>query len=180
MKHWLLGSRIRRAFRHLVTAGCLGLVVLISAPVAGAQAAGDPPKVVDPWVRAAPPVVQIHAGYLVIRNPSNHAINLVGVSSPQYKRAEIHLSKVVDGVATMTKQGQVTIPAKGEVAMRPGGFHIMLMHPKAPLKMGDVVDIVLRFSDGSTVAFTAPVKRDGKSKQMPHHGHDKPDQHKMN
>ena len=118
---------------------CLGLIGLVGVPAV--QAAAETPSVRDPWVREAPPVVKTHAGYLVISNPSDRPIHLVGVSSPQYQMAELHLSKVEGGVATMIKQGQITIPAKGELAMKPGGFHIMLMHPKAPLKAGDIVDV---------------------------------------
>lgn len=169
-----------QVFHRTVACGCLclGLLGLIGVPAV--QAASETPRVKDPWVRAAPPVVKSHAGYLVIGNPSDRPINLVGVSSPQYKMAELHLSKVEGGVATMVKQGQITIPAKGELAMKPGGFHIMLMHPKAPLKAGDAVDVVLHFADGSSVAFTAPVRKHGASGKTPSHRHDAPHHPKTN
>ena len=157
---------------------CLGLIGLVGVPAV--QAAAETPSVRDPWVREAPPVVKTHAGYLVISNPSDRPIHLVGVSSPQYQMAELHLSKVEGGVATMIKQGQITIPAKGELAMKPGGFHIMLMHPKAPLKAGDIVDVVLHFADGSSVAFTAPVRKHGASGKAPSHGHHAPHRPKTN
>ena len=157
---------------------CFGLLCLIGMPDTAVRAASDAPSIKSPWVREAPPVVKTHAGYLVISNSSDHPIQLMGVSSPQYKMAELHLSKVEGGVATMIKQRQITIPAKGEIEMKPGGFHIMLMQPKAPLKAGDIVEVVLHFADGESVAFTAPVKKSsGSGKSKPHghgmHGHQK-------
>jgi copper(I)-binding protein len=129
----------------------------------------------DPWVRSAPPAMKMHAGYLVIMNPTGKAVDLVGVASSQYKMAELHLSKVEDGIATMVKQDQISVPANGELAFAPGGFHVMLMHPRKPIKTGDTIDITLKFSDGSSLAVKAPVqKTQGMPKKM-HHG-----SHKMN
>ena len=152
-------------------------VGLISAPAlsGAALAGGDKVKVMDPWVRSAPPAMKMHAAYFVVMNPTGKAVDLVGVASPQYKMAELHLSKVEDGIATMVKQDQISVPANGELAFAPGSFHVMLMHPRKPIKTGDTIDITLKFSDGSSLAVKAPVqKTQGMPKKM-HHG-----SHKMN
>lgn len=155
----------------MLAAGLISALALSGVALAG----GDKVKVMDPWVRSAPPAMKMHAGYLVIMNPTGKAVDLVGVASPQYKMAELHLSKVEDGIATMVKQDQISVPANGELAFAPGSFHVMLMHPRKPIKTGDTIDITLKFSDGSSLAVKAPVqKTQGMPKKM-HHG-----SHKMN
>ena len=155
----------------MLAVGLISALALSGAALAG----GDKVKVMDPWVRSAPPAMKMHAAYLVVMNPTGKAVDLVGVASPQYKMAELHLSKVEDGIATMVKQDQISVPANGELAFVPGSFHVMLMHPRKAIKSGDTVDITLKFSDGSSLAVKAPVRKtQGMPKKM-HHG-----SHKMN
>jgi copper(I)-binding protein len=59
--------------------------------------------------------------------------------------AEIHESVVKDGMATMPAVAALEIPAGGTVELKPGGFHIMLMGLKAPLKKGDMIMLELTF-----------------------------------
>ena len=155
-----------------------GLLVLAVAVVALATAgtpamAGEKkPMVMDPWVREAPPTMKMHAAYLVLMNPTDAEVSLVGATSPQYKMVELHLSKVEDGIATMVKQDQITIAPEGKLEMKPGGFHVMLMHPKQPVKAGDTINITLNLADGSTIAIDAPVKKaHGMHKGMDHGKH---------
>lgn len=153
----------------------LAITLLLIVGTSPAQAADRKPLVMDPWVREAPPAMKMHAAYLVLMNPAVTPISVIGVTSPQYKKAELHQSKVEGGIATMTKQDQITIPAKSKLTMSPGDFHVMLMHPKKPIRAGDTVSITLNFADGSTIAFDAPVKKaSGMHKSM---GQDKPHTH---
>jgi copper(I)-binding protein len=54
------------------------------------------------------------------------------------------------------------LPAGKTVALKPGGYHLMLLDLKAPLKAGESVDLslVVEGKDGKkeTVAVKAPVK----------------------
>jgi len=164
-------SKFRPVAMVMLAVGLISALALSGAALAG----GDKVKVMDPWVRSAPPAMKMHAAYLVVMNPTGKAVDLVGVASPQYKMAELHLSKVEDGIATMVKQDQISVPANGELAFVPGSFHVMLMHPRKAIKSGDTVDITLKFSDGSSLAVKAPVRKtQGMPKKM-HHG-----SHKMN
>lgn len=151
-----------------------------SALPAGPLAAGEKmPMVMDPWVREAPPAMKMHAAYLVLTNPGPTPLSLVAVESPEYKMAELHLSKVQGGIATMTKQDQITIPANGKLVMAPGGFHVMLRHPKAPMKVGATVEITIKFADGRAMSVDAPVRKaaGGQHNGMGSMDHSK---HKMN
>ena len=92
--------------------------------------AGELPKVSNAWIPAAPAGAKIHAGYLTLHGDTGAETSIVGVDSPQYMNAEIHHSRIVDGIATMARQDQITLAPGSMLEMAPGGFHLMLMHPK--------------------------------------------------
>ncbi len=146
-----------------------GAVLL--ATIALSVSAGEKAMVHGAWVREAPPNMLMHAGYLKVINPGGEEIHLVGVESKQYVKAELHLSKTIDGVATMVRQDQLSIPAGGALALKPGSFHIMLVKPIEPVKAGDEIDLSLLFADGAIVAIKAPVKRAPSSSHLPHKNH---------
>jgi hypothetical protein len=66
---------------------------------------------------------------------------------------------VEDGMARMLPQESMPIPAGGELVLKPGDYHLMLMRPKSALKAGDEVELSLGFDDGSTMAVTLPVRK---------------------
>ncbi len=163
----LFASAVRPVSMVLLAAGFFAAFAVTGA----AQAGGEQAKILEPWVRSAPPAMKMHAAYFVVMNPTGKGVDLVGADSPQYKMAELHLSKVEGGVATMVKQDQISVPANGQVAFAPGGFHVMLMHPRQPIKTGDTVDITLTFADGTSVSVKAPVRKThGAPKKMNHGG----------
>lgn len=164
----LVASTFRPFAMVMLAVGLISAFALNGVAVAG----GDKVKAMDAWVRSAPPAMKMHAAYLVVMNPTDKAVDLVGVASPQYTMAELHLSKVEGGIATMVKQDQISIPANGKLTFAPGSFHVMLMHPRKSIKTGDTVDITLTFSDGSSLAVKAPVRKtQGMPKKMQHGGH---------
>ena len=73
-------------------------------------------------------------------------------------RVEVHLSHVMDGQAMMMPAGDVAIPAHGEVAFKPGGYHLMIMGLKTHLKDGTTQELKLKFQHAGTVAAAFPVK----------------------
>jgi hypothetical protein len=133
--------------------GCIGL--MLAVPVT--MAADDGLKVMDAWVRFAPASMRTHGGYLTIVNGGQEAQELIGASSPNYNRVEIHQSKVVDGIAAMELVASIEIPAGGKVVFAPGGYHLMLLGPKAPLQPGGSVPLRLSFRSGAEIDVEAKV-----------------------
>ncbi len=64
-----------------------------------------------------------------------------------------------DGVMTMRPiaKGVAIAPGKS-VSFAPGGFHLMLMGLKAPLKQGDKVPLTLTFAKAGTVNIALDVQ----------------------
>lgn len=117
-------------------------------------AADAPLRVSSGWVRLLPGNLPA-GGYLVIENPTDHAVDVTGASSPDYGDAMIHRSDTSSGMGHMEMVDRISVPAHGRVALAPGGFHLMLMDPRHALKPGDTVTVVLTTSGGATV--TAPL-----------------------
>ena len=122
-----------------------------TAPAAGRAAALT---VTDPWVKTADKGMSAAFGSLV--NPTGADVTVVSVTTPVSPKAELH---EVAGTGGMTKmrpvKGGFVVPAGGRLELRPGGFHIMLMDVKTPIRPGDRVAFTLTLKDGATVPFSA-------------------------
>ena len=111
------------------------------------------------WVREAPPVSPVLAGYMVIENHTDKTNELTSVKSSAFQKIEIHKTVYKDGMASMEGQDSLAIAAEGSVELKPGGTHLMLINPVNPLKAGDTVNFLLVFSNGSKSIVSAPVKK---------------------
>ncbi len=120
----------------------------------------DPIVVRDAWIREPPPRSPA-AGYLVIENQGGAPVALVGVATEVAERAEIHVMEYKDDRMTMRQVAELQIPAGKEVALKPGGTHLMLMELRQPLRHGDEVELVLRFGDGTERSVPMPVQKKG-------------------
>jgi periplasmic copper chaperone A len=145
-------------------------VLTAAALVVGILSAAASPSsisVVSAWIPHAPPGMSVHAGYLELKNNGPKNMELVAVSSPAYESVELHLSKIVDGIATMEKLAQISIAPGQVVKFKPGGLHLMLLKPQREVAVGDKIPLLLSFSDGTTVDAIAMVEKRGS--EMPHH-----------
>lgn len=105
-----------------------------------------------PWSRATPAGAKVAGGYLVIRNAGAEPDRLVSAASEISGRAEIHEMAVKDGVMTMRRLADgLAVPAKGEVALKPGSYHLMFLELKRPLKQGETFAGTLTFEKAGTV-----------------------------
>src|SRR5690606_26223594 len=116
----------------------------------------------DPRLRQPPPSAQVSAGYLQIGNPGDEADRLVSVETDAAERVEIHEMDEVDGVMRMREvEGGLEIPAGGQVALQPGGYHLMLMGAREGLEAGQQVDAVLVFERAGRVQARFEVRPPG-------------------
>lgn len=134
------------------------LLVAAALLVAGGAHAADAPtvKASEGWIRVLPGSLPA-GGYVGFENLSDRAVSIVGASSPDYASAMIHRSSTDGGMGRMEMVDSVALPPKGKVAFSPGGYHVMLMDAKHPVKPGDKVVVTFALSDGETlpVAFLA-------------------------
>lgn len=128
--------------------------LLLAGTAHAAQA--DHVRASHAWIRLLPGDLPA-GGYVTLANDGDQAARLDGASSPDYAQAMLHRSTMRGGMSEMTMIDHLDVPAHGQVALAPAGYHLMLMKAAHPMKPGDKVEVILRFADGSTlpVAFTA-------------------------
>ncbi len=124
----------------------------------------------DPWVREAPPGAEVQAGYMLLENNSNRDLILTSVGAPQFSKAEFHRMWFVGDQMRMEAQDTLVVPANGQLALEPGGYHLMLFNPDNRLRAGDTVPIRLQCGEGKTFV-EAPVRRAGFVNPNSHSGH---------
>ncbi|MDH5661117.1 MAG: copper chaperone PCu(A)C, partial [Gammaproteobacteria bacterium] len=100
-------------------------------------------KVINAWSPEAPPVAKVMAGYMTIDNLSNKDIKILSAKSNSFKRVEIHLTEMKDGMMRMTKQENLTIKANSHIELKQGGLHMMLMDKLEPIKSGSIIPVTL-------------------------------------
>ncbi len=108
------------------------------------------------WVRPSMPGKDMTAAYMKIKVTGTGDV-LTKASVPMaLGMAQIHETVMVDGAMTM-REVTAGIPiAKGAtVALKPGGYHIMLMGLKNPITVGQKVPITLTFKKAGAVKVTA-------------------------
>lgn len=65
---------------------------------------------------------------------------------------------IKDGeVMRMRQVEAIDVPAHGEVALKPGSYHVMFMKLKAPLKKGEKFPLELTFEKAGKVTIEMPV-----------------------
>ena len=97
------------------------------------------------------------AVYMTLSNQGAEPDKLLQITTESAASAEVHESAEKDGMATMRPIESLEIPAGGSVDLKPGGYHIMLMGLKAPLKKGDMIMLQLKFEHAGLVDVMAHV-----------------------
>lgn len=127
------------------------------ALIAPLAALAGPIEVRDGYAHATSTAQPVGAGFLTLAN-GGAADRLLGVSCTCAQSAELHSMSMDGGVMKMRKLDAIDIPAKGSVALEPGGMHLMLIGLKAPLAEGQQVPLELRFDKAGVVKTTLKVK----------------------
>jgi hypothetical protein len=133
----------------------IATLLALTGALAHAQVA-----VKDPWVRATVPEQKATGAFMQLTAPSPS--RLVEARSPVAGVVEIHEMKMIDNVMRMRAIDGLDLPAGKAVDLKPGGYHVMLMDLKGPVKAGDTVPITLVFEGADrkreTVEVKAPVR----------------------
>lgn len=132
------------------------------------------------FVRETP--MKVSAGYVAIQNNTDKDDALVDAKATWAGRVELHnVTADADGTMAMKQVNSITLPAHGELVLKPGSYHLMIYDLKEPLKLSEEKVITLILKNGGThdVTFTVqPIAYQGqradagtaKGHDM-HHGH---------
>ncbi len=111
------------------------------------------------WSRATPGGAKVAGGYLTIQNKGSAADRLIGGAADVADKVQLHEMATTNGVMTMRPldKGLSIEPGK-TVKLAPGGYHLMLLDLKSPLKQGDKVPVTLEFEKAGKVKLTFEVQ----------------------
>lgn len=131
------------------------LALFTLAALAGAAHAQV--EVQDAWIRGMVAPQDTTGAFM--RITSTKDARLVGVKTPAAGMASIHQSTMEGGVMRMRHVEAIELPAGKPVDLKPGGYHVMLMHVAKPLKEGETVPVtlIIESKDGKRESVTVQV-----------------------
>jgi periplasmic copper chaperone A len=155
--------------RKLTLAAMACAAVLASALATPARAeeikAGDL-IISQAWTRATPKGAKIGGGYLTIENKGTTPDTLLGGSADVAGSVQVHEMSMTNGVMKMRPLDKgLTIEPGKTVKLAPGGYHLMMMDLKSPLKQGDKLPVTLEFEKAGKVQ--VPFEVEGVGAQGP-------------
>lgn len=133
------------------------LLLFAAAPFA---LAGDM-LVQDPWIREAPPTAKALAAYMVLTNTGKQQVKLLRVTSPGFGTVEIHQTTMHQGMMQMIAQDNLVVNPGSSTVLAPGGYHLMLLEPRQPVRAGERITLQLQFDQGENLILQVPVRRQG-------------------
>lgn len=86
------------------------------------------------------------------------ADRLAGATSEAADAVQIHENRVEGATASMHPLDGMDIPAGGNVELKPGGLHLMMLGLREPLEPGNTVNITLEFQVAGMLALEVPVR----------------------
>lgn len=113
----------------------------------------------DVWARTGQPG-QVSAAYFEVKNKGT-ADKIVSANCDCAKATELHNVKMIDGAMKMYQVQAMDIPADGELKLKPGSYHIMLIGLNRPLVAGETLPIKVKFEKAGEVTLQAKVKDKG-------------------
>ena len=138
----------------------ISILLAVLVGVLGAPASAQV-QVYGPMVRMVPPGQPISVAFMTLHNHGMDEKILVKVHSDAAGAAELHNHIMADGMMKMRRIDTIVVPGHGQVELKPGGLHIMLIGLSRNLQVGEQVTIDLEFADGEHLTVNAPVQMAG-------------------
>jgi periplasmic copper chaperone A len=109
------------------------------------------------WARPTAGAGTTGAAYFTLTN-NGPADQLIGASTPIAASAGVHETIDDNGVMKMRPVASIALAPDRPVTFRPGGYHVMLIGLKAPLKVGDSFPLTLSFAHAQPLTVTVKVQ----------------------
>ena len=113
-------------------------------------------EVKDAWARPALQGQSATGAFMTLT--ARDGARLVGAASPVAGVVEIHEMVMEGSVMKMRAIGGLDLAPGRSVELKPGGYHVMLMDLKRPLKAGERVPVELRFEMRDKRMVTQPIE----------------------
>ncbi|HFD40738.1 MAG TPA: copper chaperone PCu(A)C [Anaerolineae bacterium] len=100
------------------------------------------------------------AAYMIIKNTGGEADKLLSGETPAAEVVELHESYMDENQVMHMRAvegGYIEVPAHGQVELKPGGYHVMLIKLVEPLEAGKTVPLTLHFEKSGQIEVQVPV-----------------------
>jgi uncharacterized protein YcnI/copper(I)-binding protein len=115
-----------------------------------------------PWTRATPGGAKVAGGYLKITNTGSEPDRLLRGTFAAAGRGDVHEMAEQGGIMKMRELPDgLEIKPGQTVELKPGGYHMMFMDLKTPLKVGQTIKGTLVFQKAGSVEVEYPVQAMG-------------------
>lgn len=143
--------------KTLTRAAAMALA-LLAAPTSAHEATKGDLMIAHPQARPNLPN-RPTAAYMVISNAGDAVDRLVAAKSDAFGAIEIHTVEKQGDVMRMMPVEGIDIPAGGEVALKPGGFHLMMFEGAKAFRIGEMFPVTLTFRDAGDVEVIVKVDK---------------------
>jgi hypothetical protein len=137
------------------------LLMALAAPASAHEIKLGDLLIIHPWSRATPGQAPNGAVFMKIENLGQTEDKLLSASSDAAGMADIHEHVMEGDVAQMRPVDFVPLPAQATTELKPGGYHIMLMGLKEPLKEFDTFQLTLTFEKAGSIEVEVQVEAPG-------------------
>src|SRR5437868_8212327 len=150
--------RIKKLMLTAIASAAL-LAHFLATPLRADEVKAGDLVITQAWSRATPGGAKTGGGYLTIGNTGPSPDRLIGGSADIAAKVEMHEMSMKNGVMTMRPLDKgLTIEPGKTVKLAPGGYHLMMMDLKGPLKQGDKVPVTLEFEKAGKVQVSLDVQ----------------------
>ena len=92
--------------------------------------------------------------YMTVSNGSAIDDTIVSATSDAARAVELH-EMTSEGALAMRRVAKLIVPAGGQLEMKPGGYHVMLLGLMRDLKPGDTVQVTLTLEKAGPLTVAA-------------------------
>jgi copper(I)-binding protein len=146
---------MKQTRRIVILVACLFFLAACAPAPAASQGSI---QIFDPWIRPALSGGN-SAAYMVIKNTGSQDDQLVGAAFSPAQMVSIMETTMQNNHMSMADVSSIAVPAGGQVELKAGGYHVMLMNLAGELKTGDSVSLTLNFQKAGAVTLQVPVKQ---------------------
>jgi copper(I)-binding protein len=147
------------------------LLALLALAAAPALAKTSPIDVIHPWIAEPPGGAPTAGGYLTVKNLGKSPEVFLGGETSAADKLEIHSMSMAGGIMrmrTVGDEGVALAPGQTLVMAPKGGYHLMLIRPRHPLKAGEHVSATLKFANAGAIKVVFVVEANAMTDAMMH------------
>jgi copper(I)-binding protein len=142
------------------TAATLLLALAATAAAAHEYKAGAI-EIDHPYARSTAAGQPNGGGYMKLVNGGGAADRLLSVSANVARSVELHEMAMDGNVMRMRQVDGIALQSGQTVELKPGGYHVMFVGLKAPLKAGDSFPMTLKFEKAGEVKVQVKIEAPG-------------------